>query len=636
MTHPKLLFFARLRDCFVFLASLTLLHWLPHTVRAEADAHHFPVYPAISANIIFWEKVYETYSVNTAIIHDQNELNRVYAILNLTDSNVPGARMRNSRLLKNEKKRYADLLIRLSKKNQPTTKQEKRVALLFGEKYSSKELQKAATNIRVQTGLKERFTEGVIRSGAYMKEIKRIFASHGLPQDLAYLPHVESSFNPAAFSKFGAAGMWQFTRSTGKDFLRIDYIIDERRDPLIAAEAAAKFLKRNYLALGSWPLALTAYNYGPSGMKRALEQEGSYEKIFSNYRKGHFKFASRNFYSEFLAAVRVAKKQERSHHLRLAKPLATVSVKLPGYVDAANLCRYLNITPGTMHRYNPSLREPVFKGTKYIPADYVLQLPAQFKTSGLLSRAPSSLFRAEQKRSKFYQVRPGDTASVIARAHKISLNSLIKANNLNPQAFLRVGQNLRIPSPANGSAAKISPARYDSEGLVLRGGKKLSPAVLEGGIEQDSAVIGNLKVTDISKTNNLLSGAIEVQPDESIGILADWLKATPESIRLTNAISPHQDIHPGQHIILEFLNVSIEDFEENRFDYHQETQEDFFSSYNIVGITSYKVVAGDTIWDICHKKFDLPLWLLKKYNDNLNFNHLALSSSLQIPIVNEI
>ena len=618
------------------LVTLTLLQWLPHTVRAAADADHFPVYPSLSANIFFWEKVFETHSVNTAIIHDQNNLNRVYAAINLTDSSVPGARKRNSRLLKKEKKRYADLLIRLSKKNQPTTEEEKRIASLFGEKYSSRELKKAAANIRVQTGLKERFTEGVIRSGAYMTEIKRIFASHGLPQDLAYLPHVESSFNPAAFSKFGAAGMWQFTRSTGKNFLRIDYIIDERRDPLIAAEAAAKFLKQNYLALGSWPLALTAYNYGQAGMKRALEQEGSYEKIFTHYRKGHFKFASRNFYSEFLAAVKVAKKQERSKQIQLAKPLATVSVRLPGYVDADRLCRYLNITPATIHRYNPALREPVFKGTKYIPADYLLQLPVRFKTNGLLSGAPSSLFRAEQKRSKFYQVRSGDTAGVIAKAHNISLNSLIKANNLNPQAFLRIGQNLRIPSSANGSPSLIRPVRYDSQGLVLSGSKKSSPVVLEQVIEQDSAVIGNLKVSDIRRTNNLLSGTIEVQPDESIRIFADWLKATPESIRLTNTIAPHQDIHPGQTIALEFLNVSIEDFEETRFDYHQETQEDFFSSYNIVGITNYKVVQGDTIWDICHKKFDLPLWLLKKYNNDLNFNHLALSSSLQIPIVNEI
>ncbi|MBT8334719.1 MAG: LysM peptidoglycan-binding domain-containing protein, partial [Deltaproteobacteria bacterium] len=284
----------------------------------------------------------------------------------------------------------------------------------------------------------------------------------------------------------------------------------------------------------------------------------------------------------------------------------------------------------------PALREPVFKGTKYIPADYLLQLPVRFKTNGLLSGAPSSLFRAEQKRSKFYQVRSGDTASVIAKAHNISLNSLIKANNLNPQAFLRIGQNLRIPSSANGSPSLIRPVRYDSQGLVLSGSKKSSPVVLKQVIEQDSAVIGNLKVSDIRRTNNLLSGAIEVQPDESIRIFADWLKATPESIRLTNTIAPNQDIHPGQKITLEFLNVSIEDFEANRFDYHQETQEDFFSSYNIVGITSYKVVEGDTIWDICRKKFDLPLWLLKKYNDDLNFNHLTLSSSLQIPIVSEI
>ena len=93
--------------------------------------------------------------------------------------------------------------------------------------------------------------EGVIRSGGYMAEMKHIFRSHNLPEDLAYLPHVESSFNTSAYSKFGAAGIWQFTRSTGKNYLNIDYVIDERRDPILSTKAAAKYLKSNFENLGS-------------------------------------------------------------------------------------------------------------------------------------------------------------------------------------------------------------------------------------------------------------------------------------------------------------------------------------------------------------------------------------------------
>jgi len=596
----------------------------------------FPIYPSIKANILFWEKIYSTYSRNTAIIHDQNNLSIVYTTVSLVDKNNPGAQKKNDQQLKRVKQHYADILLRLSKQTQPSSAEEKRIAALFGTKYSQKVFRQAAQNIRVQTGLKEQFSDGVFRSGAYMRQIKNIFRSHHLPEDLAYLPHVESSFNPNAFSKFGAAGMWQFTRSTGKEFLRIDYIIDERRDPLISAEAAAILLKKNFQVLGSWPLALTAYNYGTAGMKRAVEQEGSYEQIFKKYRKGHFKFASRNFYSEFLAAVAVAKRLEQSGTVTFAKPVATVSVKLPAYTDALKLCKHLGMSPETLKQHNPALRKPVLEGTKYIPQNYSLKLPSHYKNSKLLVGAPASIFSKEQKRSKFYQVRPGDTAGAVAQAHKISLASLISSNNLNKKALIHVGQNLRIPDIETQSIPKTASIKQQPGEIVLQDNKKISPAGLTLVFEEDSAVSGNLKVMNVTRKNNLLSGIVEVQPDESIGIFSDWLKLTPEALRLTNQIASSKDVYPGQRITIEFINVTPEDFEATRFDFHQETQEDFFNSFTIVGVTAYEVLKGDTVWDICHKKFDLPLWLLKKYNDELDFNRLDSSGILHIPIVKEI
>ncbi len=615
----------------LLIFSLILLY--APQVLAQADPRNFPEYKSISPNVAFWEKVYSTYSVNTSIIHDQHNLGRIYTTVSLVGSHIPGARQINSKRIKRVKQNIQSLLVKLSKSQHPTTNEEKKLAALFTNP-SAAAYKRAATNIRAQTGIKERFREGVVRSGAYMNEIKRIFRSFGLPEDLAYLPHVESSFNPKAFSKFGAAGMWQFTHTTGKEFLTINYIIDERRDPLISARAAAQFLKRNYQQLGTWPLALTAYNYGPSGMKRALKQEGSYEKIFRNYQKGHFKFASRNFYSEFLAAVSAAKKLERSG-LTQDKPLKAVSAKLPAYAKTNQLCTYLGISIGTLRNYNPALRDPVFKGTKYIPKNYMLKLPFRFNNSSLLAAAPSSIFSPEQKRSKFYQVRSGDSAGTIAQAHKVSLKSLIQANNLNSQAVIRVGQNLRIPTSAS-ITNDIQMADRSTSQPVLKDQKKHSVSGKKSAFEPDLAVAGNLKVSDKNRTNNLLTGTIVVQPDESIRLLADWLKVTPSSIRLSNSLSLSTNIYPGQNIVLDFLNTGIEAFEENRFDFHQELQEDFFNSYAVVGVTNYRVKEGDTLWEICRKKFDIPLWLLKKYNDNLNYSHLVLASTLQVPVLQEI
>ena len=165
--------------------------------------------------------------------------------------------------------------------------------------------------MRCQVGQQDRFQAGLIRSGAYMDRMRAIFSAHGLPADLAFLPHVESSFNTNAYSKFGAAGMWQFTRSTGKRFMTVDYVLDERRDPIAAAHAAARLLKENHERLGSWPLAITAYNHGAAGMQRAKAAHGDYPGIFTSYKGRTFKFASRNFYSEFLAARRVASDYRR-------------------------------------------------------------------------------------------------------------------------------------------------------------------------------------------------------------------------------------------------------------------------------------------------------------------------------------
>ncbi|MCG6931779.1 MAG: LysM peptidoglycan-binding domain-containing protein [Desulfofustis sp.] len=601
---------------------------------ARANPDDFPEYDIMSANVNFWEQVYSSHSVNTSIIHDQHDLGRVYATVSLLEDGFPNARKHNIDKVEQVKTHIRSLLIELSKNPVPATREQRQVAALFGNTKNTRLYKEAADNVRAQRGLKERFAEGVVRSGAYMGELKRIFRGYGLPEDLAYLPHVESSFNPKAFSKFGAAGMWQFTHSTGKQYLTIDYIIDERRDPIVSAHAAAKFLQRNYQQLGSWPLALTAYNYGTAGMLRAQQQEGSYPNIFSNYKQGYFKFASRNFYSEFLAAVKVAKRLERSG-MPLEKPLQAVVVRLPAYAHAGRLCTYLGISTATLREYNPALRDPVFKGTKYIPKDYLLKLPFTFNNSRMLASAPKSIFSSSQKRSTFYRVRPGDSAGAIALAHKISLKELIHANNLGDKAFIRVGQNLRIPS--NGEANDITVVAAATSGNpILRDTKKLPVSGAGEGFKPDVTVAGNLKVADLKKTSNLLVGTIEVQPDESIGLLADWLKVTPASIRIANNLSGNASVRPGQRIRLDFINTDVSTFEENRFDYHQELQEDFFESFRIVSVSDYRVQPGDTLWELCRKKFDIPLWLLKKYNDTLDYNRLDPSSSLKIPLVKEI
>ncbi|AGF78656.1 LysM repeat-containing protein [Desulfocapsa sulfexigens DSM 10523] len=609
----------------------------------------FPHYPVIAKNVRFWDKIYSEYSTSQAVIHDSNDLSIIYEVLPIFSHRLPGASKVNQPIFKGIKNKYTQILTKLAQGIQPQTREEKRVASLFGTSNPAR-FKTAASSVRVQIGQKDRFLDGVIQSGAYMDEIKSIFSRQGLPLDLAYLPHVESSFNINAYSKFGASGIWQFTRSTGEQFLNIDYAVDERQDPILASHAAATFLKNNYKLLGNWPLAITAYNYGPAGMLRAQKAHSGYEKIFSDYEQGYFKFASRNFYSEFLAAVQVAKRLEKDPAIQRKAPRSSLKYTLPAYISAQDILSHFNISEQTLKQFNPALRRSVFQGNKYIPKGYTLHLPYTSRHKSLIAKIPPHIYHGKQKPTNFHRVKAGDSAGKIAQKYKVSLKSLRHANNLDKNAAIFVGQNLRIPDSSSKSSQAIRPQKQKTFNQpaktriavdasrtlpLLADEKKQKPQWLN--IQRArSVVLGSLGVRNILRTNATTLGTITVFPEESLKLLADWLQVSATELRNLNNFSHNRELHPDEDIKILLNNVSAKQFEEKRFDFHLETEEDFFSAYKIVGVSSYTVKKGDTVWEICTKKFDLPLWLLKKYNANLDFSSLQSSQRLTIPIVKAI
>jgi len=432
-------FFCRLFILFFFFLPL----FPPATATAYATPD-FPLYKAITPNVAFWEKVYGTYTSRQGILHDKNDLSIIYGAVDLVDWNTPGAARINKHLIRLAREHYKDILDDLASGEKPETREEKRIAALFSHR-KHKGYKKARENIRLQIGQKDRFRKGVIRSGAYLPSIKRIFRKKRLPAELAYLPHVESSFNPRAHSKVGAVGLWQFTRSTGRNYMMINDLVDERYDPYVSSQAAAALLKKNYAQLGSWPLALTAYNYGRAGMVRALKKQKTYVNIFNNHRTGLFKFASRNFYSEFLAAMRVARRLEKDPAIKKDRPRATFLVRLRGYTDFEELRRYFRLSHKRLASLNPALRKPVLEGKKYIPKGYRLRLPDTKKNRQRVKKLARRLYHSRQIRDMVYIVRRGDTISSISRKTGISKRRLIQANHLNKRATIRVGQRLVLP-----------------------------------------------------------------------------------------------------------------------------------------------------------------------------------------------
>jgi membrane-bound lytic murein transglycosylase D len=173
------------------------------------------------------------------------------------------------------------------------TAEERRIAAMFAKMPGSDRFQLAADRVRSQSGLRKRFAAGIGRWSGYREEMRDVFRARGLPTELIVIPLFESCFNLDAYSKVGAAGVWQFMPSTGRLFMRVDGAIDERRDPIRSTEAAAAYLGRDYELLGSWPLAITAYNHGRGGMARATSELGTRTSEPSSSRTRETRSASR-------------------------------------------------------------------------------------------------------------------------------------------------------------------------------------------------------------------------------------------------------------------------------------------------------------------------------------------------------
>jgi membrane-bound lytic murein transglycosylase D len=257
--------------------------------------------------------------------------------------------------------------------------EDKRILALWGPNPSAIILKEATQRVRFQLGQADRFKEGLIRSSQWETHIAETFANQGLPPELAVLPHVESSFNAAAYSKVGAAGMWQFMRSTGRRYMRVDDAVDERLDPYRSTEAAAQLLAYNYRVLNSWPLALTAYNHGAAGMRRAKESVGTddFVKINRTYNSRTFGFASRNFFPSFLAALTIDENPEKYFGPLDRRPEQKFhEVTMPAYVRLATLERVIGVDREQLRVLNPGWRPTIYNGTRLVPKGYRLRLPA--------------------------------------------------------------------------------------------------------------------------------------------------------------------------------------------------------------------------------------------------------------------
>jgi membrane-bound lytic murein transglycosylase D len=336
----------------------------------------FAIPAGLENRVGFWIDVYSEYTSENKIIHHLDYPWIQYEIFNVseilarpakfswtnpekadkeTKLRLQYVRAKLSSLYKKLKKNQLDKLD-LDESKYLEALQKLPGSLLKNVKY-------AASSVRVQTGQKDHFQKGLGIANRYLPHMEEIFIDHGLPPEISRLPLVESSFNKTATSKVGAAGLWQFMDNTGKKFLVINSFIDERRSPLKSTEAAAELIKENYLIMGrSWPLAITAWNHGPVGLKRAIKELKTKDivKIIKHFESKHFSFASENFYSEFLAALYVEKYSDKIFESINAEPtLIFDSYKLTQRLKPKKIFEFINITEDEFIDLNPDLKKAV-------------------------------------------------------------------------------------------------------------------------------------------------------------------------------------------------------------------------------------------------------------------------------------
>ncbi len=353
------------------------------TLRPQLMPPMFNVDGRMKRNLDFWIRIYTQYDTKQGVVHDAKYIDKVFEVLDFRDSKVGQGKRTNQ-----SKAKWKAVLLSVHKKRdkpESMNEEERRIYDLYADVTEPNKFREAAgrKRLRFQLGQKDYFQSGLVQSGRYLPIMEKIFKDAGLPVELTRLPFVESSFNVKARSKVGASGIWQFMRGTGKEYMRVDDQVDERNDPIRATEAAAKLLKQNFESLGSWPLAVTAYNHGRQGVMRAVRQVGSdaLEDLVEEYRGRAFGFASSNFFTCLLAAIEAERNAVQYFGVvERQPPLDVIEIALPDSIRLKYLVQFMKLDLATVRELNPGLTTATHRSELPIPAGYQLRLPYEGKT----------------------------------------------------------------------------------------------------------------------------------------------------------------------------------------------------------------------------------------------------------------
>jgi membrane-bound lytic murein transglycosylase D len=410
--------------CWLLSFCFSFLLLMPLRLTAESQPSNpspFPVPAGLEPSVEFWKKVFTEYSLSQLIYFDPLDMGKIYEV------NDVGEGSRSNEYINAERARIAA---------------ENRVDI---------------DRVKAQRGVKERTAAGLKRSGRYIAQIQRIFRDRDLPAELTYLPVVESSYDIYARSSVGALGIWQFMPRTGREYMRVTATVDERRDPFESSRAAASYLKQAYEFLGSWPLAITSYNYGQAGMARAVAAVGSDNLVdlIQRYEHPNWGFAPKQFYAEFLAAVEIGTNLNKYYpDLQLDAPVEIKEVELNSTTPLTSVINSSGLSRDEFLGWNPALNS----ATRIVPGGYRVKVPvdrtmeplvtvAQSRQAARQPQPKSQVVRQPQPQSQVvrHRVKRGETLSVIARRYGASVQRILDVNGIRKAHLVKVGTTLVIP-----------------------------------------------------------------------------------------------------------------------------------------------------------------------------------------------
>lgn len=699
---------------------LTLFLLFPLLVAAASA--EFPLPDNLRPAVTFWTKVYTEADTNSGFLHDSQDLSIIYRKLNRDRNTINSTRDDISE----------DLKALATGKRSGLTPSQQTLLNLWGADTSNSRLEQAATNIRWQLGQSDRFIAGMKRSGAYRDHIETVIREKGLPVELATVPHVESSYHPGAYSSAAASGMWQFVRATAQRFMQVDYVVDQRLDPYAATYGAMELLEYNFNALGTWPLALTAYNHGANGIARAVRDVGTTDigRIIAEYRGPRFGFASRNFYPQFLAAMDVDRRADEFFgSITLDRAPDFQSSELDAYINISDLTEVLGVSTNALKRDNPALQPSVWSGTKRIPKGYSLKIDRQAfngnLVAGINSISASRLY-GEQIPDVSYIVSRGDSLSVIAERYDTSVSELVAINQLRNRNSIRIGQTLLLPQsdgsvptlvvnidgpqsmPATGryevrrgDSVSLIADRYrisaesvialnnlNNRGTIFPGqilqlqeSSETPIVVADSGNESEDEGLSNESMqlntedeainagdpeqaaqtleinsnavaleasadvedqqlladlqSDPSDFTVLADNTIEIQAAETLGHFAEWLGIRAWDIRRLNNMVFSQPVIIGERLILDFSNVDKQKFEQERREFHRDLQAAYFQNWRISETEEHGIRRGDFLVNLARER-SVPMWLFRQYNPEVDAGRIQIGQVVKFPVVERV